>query len=353
MSRGWVWLQLVVAWLPMWALFTVLIVFVHDAPVAGAALAALRMIGAAALLGFGVYRFASRTPWPHPLRLAFIAMHVLAASVYALGWYAISILIDSLVSGHLVIMMGPGIAASFVTGIWLYIVVAGVAYANLAAQRTARIEALAARTQLDALRSQLHPHFLFNALHTVVQLIPVDPRAASRAAEQLAGILRTTLEEQRDLIPLAAEWAFVERYLAIEGVRFGDRLEVSATIDANAHDALLPSFVLQTLVENALRHGAAPRIEATRVSISATIRDARLVLVVSDDGVGANVDELPDSAGSGLRRLRERMRWLYGSRARLEFSSTPGSGFAATLSVPQMSDDSVSEGGGKTARHHD
>lgn len=342
MSRGWVWLQLVIAWLPMWALFTALIVIVHGLPAGSAAVSALRMIGAGALLGVAVYRFTARMPWPHPFRLAFVAVHALAAGVYAISWYLLISLIDSVVVGRVVVAFGPGIGPSLITGVWLYIMVAGVAYANLAAQRTAKIEAHAARMQLDALRSQLHPHFLFNALHTVVQLIPAEPRAAVRAAEQLAGVLRTTMEEQRDLIPLAEEWAFVERYLAIEGIRFGDRLHVHAEIDAPASALLLPSFALQTLVENAVRHGAAPRIEATQVMISATMNAGMLSLSVADDGAGADIREIEGGQGTGLRRLRERMHGLYGNRARLELSSAPAAGFTAILTVPQgVADDDV------------
>jgi LytS/YehU family sensor histidine kinase len=193
--------------------------------------------------------------------------------------------------------------------------------------------------QLDTMRAQLHPHFLFNALHAVVQLIPRDPRGATRAAEQLAAALRTMLEEHRDLISLAEEWAFVERYLAIERIRFGDRLEVHVHIDESARAALLPSFSLQTLVENAVRHGATPRIEPTRVVISAALVDEMLSIKVTDDGAGIDVRAIEHGTGTGLRRLRERLRWLYGGRSRLNFSSEAGGGFAAELSVPQGVDE--------------
>jgi len=335
MSRGWVWLQLAVAWLPMWALFTAVIVIVHHSSFANAAIGALRLIGAAALLGIAVYKFTSRMAWPHPFRLAFVMMHLVAAGLYSAAWCVLISLIDSLVMGHLRFALGPGLGVSLLTGIWLYIMVAGVAYANLAAQRTARIEAHATRMQLDTLRSQLHPHFLFNALHTVVQLIPIDPRAAALATEQLAGTLRTTLEEQRDLITLGEEWTFVERYLAIESIRFGDRLGVTIAMEESARLAMLPSFALQTLIENALRHGAAPRIETTHVKISAILDGAMLIAKVEDDGIGTNIRDVETAVGTGLRRLRERMRWLYGNHARLELASSMGQGFRATLIVPQ------------------
>ena len=339
MSRGWVWLQLLVAWLPMWALFTALIMIAHGLALSDAALGGLRMVVAGALLGIAVSRFVARTPGPYPFRFGFVVAHVLAAATYAVIWWVLICVIDSLVTGHLAISIGPGIGAFIITGIWLYIMVAGVTYANLAAQRAANIEAHAARTQLDALRSQLHPHFLFNALHTVVQLIPTDPRAASRAAEMLAAALRTTIEEQRDIICLAQEWAFVERYLAIERIRFGDRLRVETEIAEAALSTSLPSFALQTLVENAVRHGAAPRVDATTVTISATLTGTMLTLKVADTGGGANMEEAERGAGTGLRRLHERMRWLYSDRAQLHIVSEPGAGFTATLIVPQDGSD--------------
>lgn len=333
MSRGWLWLQLAVAWLPMWALFTAIIVIVHGAPLPVAAIGSTRMIVPGALLGIAVHRFASLTQWPHPFRIGFVGWHALAAMAYAASWYLMVSLVDSVATGHLA--LGPGVGLFLITGTWLYIVVAGVAYGNLAAQRTARLEANTARMQLATLRSQLHPHFLFNALHTVVQLIPVDPRAAVGAAEQLAGALRTSIEERRDVIPLADEWAFVKRYLAIESIRFGDRLLVQTSMDEESPELLLPSFALQTLVENAVRHGATPRVEATLITIVAVREAGMLTLKVMDDGAGASVGDVETGNGTGLRRLRERMAWLYGDRARLDLASEPGRGFAATLIVPQ------------------
>ena len=112
----------------------------------------------------------------------------------------------------------------------------------------ARAEAVATSTQLAALRAQLHPHFLFNALHTVVQLIPVEPAKAAEAAEMVAGLLRTSIGEERDEVPLDDEWRFVSRYLAIEQIRFGDRLRIRSEIPPDVLDEHVPSFALQTLV---------------------------------------------------------------------------------------------------------
>jgi LytS/YehU family sensor histidine kinase len=172
-------------------------------------------------------------------------------------------------------------------------------------------------------------------LHTVVQLIPEDPKRATRAAEELSEILRSTLAEQRDVIPFAQEWTFVQRYLAIESLRFGERLRIRDEIEAPALSAQTPAFALQTLVENAVRHAAAPRVEATELKISAHCNGDDLIVAVIDDGNGVSVDEIGRGNGTGLKRLRERLAHLCGSAARLDLHSAPGQGFHATLHLPQ------------------
>jgi signal transduction histidine kinase len=336
MSRAWVWLHLLIGWLPVWALFTTLIVTAHpDTHFAGASLIALRMMVAAAALGFLVQRLTERLPWPHPFRVRFLALHAVAGGLYAVAWLLLNSAIESLLRGQVIIIVGYGIGPFLVLGVWLYVMVAGVSYATQAAERTARAEANAARSRLAALRAQLHPHFLFNALHTVVQLIPREPRRAAQAAEELAGLLRTTIEEDRDLVSLAEERAFVERYLAIERLRFGERLRVRTDIPSDTEDVLVPAFALQTLVENAVRHGAAPQIEPTEITVTARVVAGVLTLTVHDTGAGATPDAVAHSAGTGLRRLRDRLASLYDSRARLDAAAGPGGGFSATLVVPK------------------
>lgn len=327
------WLLLGIGWLPMWILFTLMITSVHAVPLAAGAWMALRMIGSAAVLGVGVQAFTRRQPWPAPFRPSFLLLHVLAAALYAAFWIAAYSLVESLLHWRLAWVAGPGIGRFALTGVWLYLTIAAVAYAQQSARRSALVQAAAARAQLAALQAQLHPHFLFNALHTVVQLIPLDPARAAQAAEELAGLLRTALDERRDQVTLADEWRFVQRYLAIEQLRFGERLQVAASMPAPALDLRLPSFALQTLVENAVRHGAAPKLGATRLRITASSSGQHLSLVVSDDGAGAEAAAVRDSSGTGLRRLRERLACLYGAGAALEVDASPD-GVTATLRVP-------------------
>ncbi len=333
--RAWIWVQLAIGWVPVWALATMTMVAVHGGTPGAAAARGLQLVVGAAVLGVFVHRFAVRHPWPAPMRLAFVARHAVALTAYAFGCMVSYSAIESLLKGRIVFVVGPGFGPFLVTGAWFYLMVAAVAYASRSAARASELAALEARGQLAALRGQIHPHFLFNALHTVVHLIPVDPRGASRAAELLADVLRRAVAEPRDNVTLAREWAFVRDYLEIERIRFGDRLRVSEALAPAALACRLPSFALQTLVENAVRHAAAPRVAPTTLAITARVEDGALVLVVRDDGPGTDVAAIAHGTGTGLRRLREQLKWLHGSESALALSSEPGAGFTARLRVPQ------------------
>ena len=338
---GWprvlVWLQLALGWLPVLALYTGLIFTQHQpVTIENALLIAVRSLLPAALLGVLVYRFTKRVPWPRPFRLRFALIHACAAIAYALAWILLASVVASISRRLPVIVLGPGRIPFLVLGVWLYVMVAGISYAISGTERAARAEAASVRMQLEALRTQLHPHFLFNALHTVVQLIPLDPRRAADAAEQVAALLRTTLQENRDLVSLQEEWAFVSKYLDLERLRFGDRLRVREELDPSLLHSRVPSFALQTLVENAVRHGAAPRVDATEITISAGTSAGSLVLRVRDtgDGLGARVRQNGADSGTGLTRLRDRLAALYGDASALVLAPTDGGGCTATLTLP-------------------
>jgi LytS/YehU family sensor histidine kinase len=286
-----------------------------------------------------VYRFAPRVAWPRPLRLRFVAIHLVAAPLAAAMWYAISTPLERLLSPQGSDLVGSQRLQEFLfIGIVVYIMVAVASYAAEGSARAARAEAIAARTQLAALRAQLQPHFLFNALHTVMQLIPVDPLRAAEAAELVGDLLRTTLEEQRDEVTVREEWTFVSRYLELERIRFGDRLVVRAELP----DALLghrvPSFALQTLVENAVIHGAAPRVAPTEIVVAGSTSATALKLSVRNSGGvkrEAGTGNREAGTGTGLARLREQLAVLYGSTATLVTRATDDGGFEAVLTVPR------------------
>jgi two-component system LytT family sensor kinase len=286
---------------------------------------------------FLAYQIVRRVPWPRPFRAGFLAVHLVAAPVLTVIWGLSTALIELLVTGESFLdrldrpwdsVLGIGMIS--------YVIVAGVSYADQSSARAARAEALAARTQLSALRAQLHPHFLFNALHTVMQLVPGDPARAAKALELLSDLLRTTLGEERDEVSLREEWRFVSRYVALERIRFGDRLVVRDDIAPPLLDARVPAFALQTLVENAVRHGAAPRRAPTEIVVAAANGDSRLTLSVRNSGaVGAAPRASSASGtGTGLARLRERLAALYGDAARLECRPGADGGFEAVLMMP-------------------
>ena len=333
-SRPPIWLQLFVGWLPVGVLLTLLVLTAHQTTPHQAMYVAARGVVAGVIVCLPLYRLTKRWPWPQHVTFAFLWRQAVAAVLFSIAFVLMNSLIESLFQLRLVITVGVGLGPFLILGIYLYATIAGVIYASEATARAARAEAMAAKSQLAALRSQLNPHFLFNALHAVVQLIPRDPALASTAAEEVAGLLRTTLEEDRDLVPLAEELAFVRRYLAVERIRFGDRLIVEESVSTPALDALVPVFAVQTLIENAVRHGAAPRIEPTTIALCGATDQIELTVTVRDNGAGASADMLDRTPGSGLARLRDRLAVLYGKRGRLDLSSPPTGGFTASFVVP-------------------
>lgn len=335
MTRRLVWMQLLIGWFPMYALLVALVVTAHGTTLSRAALAALPSTIAAALLGLIVHRLTERFPWPRHVTPLFVISHLAAALVFAGSWILLNGVFETVRRGSPSFVLAFAIGPFIVTGIWFYVMIAGVSYTAQATERAARAEAEAARSQLAALRSQLNPHFLFNALHTVVQLIPREPRQAAYAAEELAAVLRVTVEEDRDIVTVAEEMAFVKRYLGIERLRFGERLGVRIDVSEAALEATVPSFAVQTLIENAVQHGVSPRVEPTEVVITGEIFDDMLQVRVVDDGAGVAAGGF-ETGGTGLRRLRDRLSALYGKDASLEIvTGGASSGFAATLFVRQ------------------
>lgn len=323
----------------MFALLVALVTTAHGTTVSAAALIAVPGIVAAALLGLVVHRLTDRFQWPRRVTPLFVVSHLAASAVFALAWILLIGAFDSIRRGSLSFVLSFELVPFIVTGVWFYVMIAGVSYTAQATARAAHAEAAAARSQLEALRAQLNPHFLFNALHTVIQLIPRHPERAEAAAEELAAMLRVTVEEDRDVVTVAQEMAFVERYLNIERLRFGDRLRVHINVTAAALDATLPSFAVQTLVENAIHHGASPRVEPTTLTIHGEMHEDLLRLRVIDDGVGASA-ALTQAGGTGLARLQGRLDALYGKDGWLEIMGGSGeSGFRATLFVRQRANE--------------
>ena len=287
------------------------------------------------VVAVGVFRLVPRVPWPRPFGWRFVAFHVAAAPAATALWLLVSTVLEPLVGGSSDISLAQRVKEMMVIGSFFYVLIAGLSYSSHGAARAAQAEAAAAQTQLATLRSQLQPHFLFNALHTIVQLIHIDPPRAADAAELVADLLRRAIEEQRDEVPLHDEWRFVSRYLAVEQIRFGERLVVKAELPTDLEPERVPSFALQTLVENAVQHGAAPRVAPTEIAITGTRSDSQLVISVRNSADGDAPRSNGNGTGTGLARLRERLSVLYGDGATLISHPIAAGGYEAVLTVPR------------------
>lgn len=199
------------------------------------------------------------------------------------------------------------------------------------------LEAKLAEARLHALRMQINPHFLFNTLHAVSSLVERDPAGVRRMIARLSDLLRYTLEGSGSQeVSLRQELDFLRGYLEIQRIRFQGRLEAEEFIDPNVLDALVPSMILQPLVENAVKHGVSKVEGCGRMEIRAKRDDGELVISVHDNGPG--LDTLPSeplsTEGVGLRNTRERLETLYGSDHRLHLESSPLGGLIARISIP-------------------
>lgn len=191
-------------------------------------------------------------------------------------------------------------------------------------------------TRLNALKKQLQPHFLFNALNTASALMDEDVNSARAVLVRLGQFLRTTLEEERlDRVPLLREVDNASDYLGIEAMRFRDRLQVLYSIDHDCYGVMVPNLILQPLVENSVKHGPDAMSDPVRIEIKAMRVDGRVRLSVWDDGKGCDdVDGALSTAGIGLRNVRQRLDLMYGKRYSFMVESPQGRGFRVSMDLP-------------------
>jgi two-component system, LytTR family, sensor kinase len=196
-----------------------------------------------------------------------------------------------------------------------------------------QLEARLAEAQLQMLKMQLQPHFLFNTLHAISALVHKDAEAADRMITRLAEFLRITLDSVGvQEIELRGELESLDKYLQIEQVRFGERLTVVLSIEPQTLNLLVPNLILQPLVENAVRHSIAPRAAGGRIEIRARRQGNNLVIDVGDDGTGRENTIFRE--GVGLTNTRARMHQLYGADQTVDIGSGPSAGFQVTLCLP-------------------
>jgi hypothetical protein len=233
--------------------------------------------------------------------------------------------------------------ANFDAAVYLIVVVAAhaLAFYRRAQERERQSIALAAglnRAKLDALRLQLQPHFLFNTLNAISTLVHRDATAADELIGDLSELLRVSLQTSEHEVPLDRELELLDRYLAIEQARLGDRLKVIREIDPAALRGYVPTFVLQPIVENAIRHGIEPRVAPGSVIVRARRAGNRLHLSVIDDGVGLGVSGTRAARrGIGISNTEARLRALHGDAATLEITAPATGGVAVEITVPYSS----------------
>jgi two-component system LytT family sensor kinase len=197
---------------------------------------------------------------------------------------------------------------------------------------------LLVEARLAALTSQINPHFLFNTLNSVSSLIRTDPNQARIMVVRLSTILRRLLRKHENFSPLRDELSFIEDYLSIEVVRFGDKLRFEKDVAIDTLDMLVPSMLLQPLVENSIKHGLSSKVEGGTIRISADRRGSRLHLLVEDDGVGISEARLATllNQGIGVTNVNERLKVLFGNDYRMWIDSQPGHGARIEIEMPEL-----------------
>jgi two-component system LytT family sensor kinase len=201
-------------------------------------------------------------------------------------------------------------------------------------------ERLLLHARMESLQNQINPHFLFNTLNSISSLVRFDPDQARDVIFKLATILRRLLNSSEAFAPLRDEFEFIDNYLDIEVVRFGrDKLRVVKELDAASLDVVVPSMLLQPLVENSIKHGLGPKVEGGSIYLRSRVTESRLIIEVEDDGVGMGGAQLEESSswvgmGIGMANISERLQVLYGDTARMTIDSHEGKGTLIRIRLP-------------------
>ena len=199
-------------------------------------------------------------------------------------------------------------------------------------------EKLLLAAKIEALKSQINPHFLFNTLTSISSLIRSQPEMARTLINKLSGLLRRLLRSHEHFVTLREELESIDEYLDIEVVRFGPKLRVRKEISPDTTDVVVPSMILQPLVENSIKHGLSRKVGIGTIVIRSWRENARVLIEVEDDGMGFMMDRLdqPMASGIGLANVRERLRVIFGATYQLRLASEPGKGTTARIEIPEL-----------------
>jgi two-component system LytT family sensor kinase len=199
-------------------------------------------------------------------------------------------------------------------------------------------EKLLLAAKIEALANQINPHFLFNTLTSITSLIRTQPETARMLITKLAGLLRRLLRATDHFVTLREELESIDEYLDIEVVRFGPQLEVVKLISPDTLDVIVPSMLLQPLVENSIKHGLSRKVGGGRITIRSTMRNGHAIIEVHDDGLGMTEERLEHAfaGGIGLSNVNERLRTIYGASYQLKLTSVTGAGTSASVEIPEL-----------------
>jgi two-component system LytT family sensor kinase len=199
-------------------------------------------------------------------------------------------------------------------------------------------EKLLMEARIEALANQINPHFLFNTLASISSLIRTQPETARTLITKLSGLLRRLMRSTDHFVTLREELESIDEYLDIEVIRFGPKLKVDKHISADTLDLIVPSMILQPLVENSIKHGLARKVGEGRITIRTMLRDGHAIIEVHDDGLGMSEDRLEHALGGGigLTNVNERLRTIYGASYKLKLTSVPGQGTCAIMEIPWL-----------------
>ena len=199
-------------------------------------------------------------------------------------------------------------------------------------------EKLLLAAKIEALKSQINPHFLFNTLASITSLIRSQPETARMLIVKLSGLLRRLLRSHQHFVTLREELESIDEYLDIEVVRFGPQLRVDKQISPDTLEVIVPSMILQPLVENSIKHGLARKVGGGRITIATMLRDRHAIIEVRDDGLGMSGERLERalSGGIGLSNVNERLQTIYGAHYQLKLTSVPGQGTCARMEIPEL-----------------
>ena len=284
-----------------------------------------------ALLTPAIAWMARRCPLHGPRRWRNLAIHVVAAAIVAVGKTMADRAIFFLLSGFQTYILLSTIALHFTLYFAILAAAHGVEYYRRSRERE-QLEARLAQTRLQLLSMQLQPHFLFNTLNTIAELVHDDPESADRMIAGLSDLLRRTLDlKDAHEVTLDEELQVLDLYLDLQRIRFGDRLQVLVDVDDAARTARVPLLLLQPIVENSIRHGLAARTTAGRIEVRGRRSSDRLTLDVIDDGEPVNG---APRQGIGLNNVRARLEALHGDRFDLRLTPAETGGTRVTIDIP-------------------